>query len=350
MPYHMIRNTMHLFLSNYMVIPLIIMISLWILEEKMVLTKKNNKGQICFSPNKFCILALLFCLIISSTGIYYAFYACFTFAFAFFLFYLRKGSLLNQNFLVTASLGYFIFIILLLLHLSSFIYWAQNGLNKTMVFRDINEVYSFSLKIIYLFLPVDNHYIPYFSHYIKRFDNSILESEAYSESLGIIGASGLLFSLLWLLCKNFSEKKDNILEKTISRFNLNAKDQEFISNLSSLNLLILLFASVGGLMMIIALPVPQLRSHARFAIFIAFISLFIIAIITDKLIAKSKNRVLSKSFFLLIFLLGLFDQVGKISPQYLQKEEEKIKIKAERNFVKQIENSLPQGSIIFQLS
>ena len=56
LPYHFARGAHHLFLSNYVVIPLLIMSSLWICDGKIILLKNNSKDQLSLAPNRlfFC--------------------------------------------------------------------------------------------------------------------------------------------------------------------------------------------------------------------------------------------------------------------------------------------------------
>jgi len=117
--------------------------------------------------------------------------------------------------------------------------------------------------------------------------------------------------------------------------------------LAGLNLLSVLFAMIGGFMMFIAISFPLIRSHARFSIFIAFFSLFIIAIIFDK--AVKKKKLWAKITILIISTLAIFDQVGKVSPLILQSEKTKSAFISDHNFVQKIESIMPKEAMIFVL-
>ncbi|MGH9847468.1 MAG: hypothetical protein ACREEM_52915, partial [Blastocatellia bacterium] len=65
LPYHFTRGQHHLFLSAYYFVPLVVMVALWICRDE--LSWRGRK----------LILSLLTCLLVGSTGYYYAFFACF---------------------------------------------------------------------------------------------------------------------------------------------------------------------------------------------------------------------------------------------------------------------------------
>jgi phosphoglycerol transferase len=111
--------------------------------------------------------------------------------------------------------------------------------------------------------------------------------------------------------------------------------------------LVVFFATVGGLVMFIAIPFPLIRSHARFSIFIAFLALFLIAIIFDKIIESKKKY--AKIFVALIAFFALFDQVGRVPASSIQSESMTNKFRSDRDFVEKIEQAMPQGAMIFEL-
>src|SRR5215813_9611699 len=65
LPYHFIRGQHHLFLSAYYFIPFVVMIILWICRDEIGLGDPK------------LIFCLIICLLLASTGYYYAFFSCF---------------------------------------------------------------------------------------------------------------------------------------------------------------------------------------------------------------------------------------------------------------------------------
>jgi len=355
-PYHFYRGTWHVFLSNYSPIPLIIMVSLWIAAGKIKMIDVNEKGQFYLNPNRFFFFALAICIFVSGGGIYYALYSCVIFVFAWILYGLKKGIFSDRQFFTVTFLCSAIIIVLLFLHIPSFFYWMQNGMNGNATYRSMEQSELYGLKIITLFLPVQNHYLEYLSNVRKIYDTNVLTYESTFTSLGIIGAVGFLFLLLWLFTKNQDGEK-SFLQRTIQKYSLNEKDQNLISDLAGLNLFMVLFAVVGGLVMLFAMPFPMLRSHARFSIFIAFLSLTLIAIIFDKIIKKKLfgKKIFAQILVVAIATLAMFDQVGQLSPDILQREtplEIKVimaKFNSDHHFVEEIEKTMPTGAMIMQM-
>ena len=346
-PYHIYRNTAHLFLGNYAAIPLIVMVALWIMADKIQFIAVNQKQQFCVKPNRSFFIALAICLFASTTGIYYAFYACIIFTFAWFLRGLKEGLFFDRKSFSALVLCAIIVLVLFCLYLPSFIYWFQNGGNLSVGNRDTSESERFGLKIINLFLPIGNHYLDYFANLRWCFAEVALEQcESVSESLGLIGASGFLFLLLWLIAKA-QNSRNSFFQKTIQKFSLTENDQNLISNLAGLNLITVLFATVGGFVMFMAMSFPLIRSHARFSIFIAFFSLFFLAIIFDKMLQKRK--LFAQIIIPIILILALFDQVGRVSAASIQNEQIKNRFASDQDFVQRIESTMPQGTMIFMV-
>jgi len=350
-PYHFARNTIHLFLSNYAVIPLVVMMALWIMSNQIQMIAVSKKNQYVFAPNRFFFMALVISFFAATNGIYYALYSCFVFVFAWFLQGLSSGKFFTQNLLVAGSFCLLIVVILLLLNMPSLIYWLQHGFNASVGDRDQYASEFFGLKIVRLFVPIDNHYIGYLVNVRNLFDRFTYEIESPAESLGIIGSAGFLFLLLWLVAKSFADEKQSFLHKTIQKFSLKKDDQNLISKLAGMNLLVVLFAASGGLVMMVVMSFPLLRSHARFSIFIAFIALFLIAIISDKIIAgkffSTKNY--ARFFISIMAILALFDQVGKVSASTIQSEEMKNLFLSNQDFIERIEEIMPPEAMILEM-
>ncbi len=351
LPYHFTRNIWHLFLSNYMVAPLAIMIGLWIASDKISVVGMNKKGQYCLSLNKFFLIAAAICVLIAISGVYYAYYSCIIFIFAGILQGLKKESFFDKNFASAISLCVIIFAVLSYLYLPTLIYHLNHGFNSQVASRGVGDSEFFGLRIVNLLLPVSNHYLNYFSNLTNAFEKLVSgESERSAASLGIIGSIGFLFLILWLVGKNF-EQENSFLKKTIKKFSLKKDDQNLISNLAALNILSVLFATSGGLVMLFSMAFPLLRSHARFCVFIAFISLFLMAMIFDKIIQKKlfDKKSLAQMAIFFVTVLAIFDQVGMVSNLSAQSEAMKNKFVNDRNFIEKIEASQAAQSMIFVL-
>ena len=279
----------------------------------------------------------------ATNGVYYACYACAVFVFAWFLTGLKKGYFLDCKAFNVIALCAIVVATLAILYFPAFVYWSQNGFNKEVANRDPSGSEYHALHIIDLFLPIANHYLSYFSKLHLMFDEALVGGERDAENLGLVASIGFLFLLLWMIAKS-QDSENSVVKKTIQKFSLTSNEESLISNLAGMNLLSILFATVGGFVMFIALPFPLLRSHARFCIFIAFFSLFVMAIIFDKI---SRDRILAKFLIIAVTVLALFDQVGRID-----ENNRKLMVKdfeIDREFVQKIEASLAPDAKVFVL-
>jgi len=346
LPYHFERNLWHLFLSNYAIIPLSSLIIIWIYEEKIKIIGLNNTKKYCLTLNKYSYLSLLIVVFSCLNGLYYACFGIMAIGLSYILFSLKKGNFFNRNLVNILFFTVISSIVTFYLNIPSIVIFY---INNALPYRGYSESYIFGLKLINLFLPIENHYFEFLAK-IKIFFKDVVdhEEENSSTSLGILGATGFLFSLLWLLLKN----NNSFYYKTIKKFFLKEEDCDKISFLASLNFLSILFMSAGGgLIMFIFLGFPFLRSYARFVVFIAFFSFTIIAIIFDKIIAhkffKTTNK--SKLFVFIICVLAFIDQVGVLSANIIHPLELSEQYKNDRDFVEEIEKSLPINSSVFVL-
>lgn len=193
-----------------------------------------------------------------------------------------------------------------------------------------------------MLMPTSNHFLPYLENLRIAFEEAVfIEGERRSAALGILCSAGFLFLIVWLLAKN-----STIYQKTIAKFSINKNEENLISNIASLNLLSILFATAGGLVMLVSMSFPLIRSHARFCVFIAFFSFLIIAIFFDKIAQKN---MLAKLTICVIFILALFDQIGDQKEFFQKKSHEERLFESDAKFVSQVENSLEKNAQIFIL-
>lgn len=353
MPYHMARGVNHAFLSNYAVIPLIIMSGLWLVQNKISMISLNQKQQYCFAPNRYFFYAVLIAIFSAINGVYYAFYACVIFIFSWFLSGLKRGNFFDHKSIAALFLSLLIISSLILIYLPSLLYWLENGLNGGVGNRGVVESEFYGLKIINLFLPHPQHYINYFANLRQVFDDVVGAGERAAAGLGIVGSCGFLFLLMWLIAKTQSEdsSKTSFLQKTIHKFSLGKDEENLINNLAGLNLLSVLFSTSGGLVMFVSMTFPLIRSHARFSIFIAFFSLTLMAIIFDKIIERKifNKKIIAQILILLIGFLALFDQVGRVSATYSQPQKLVDKFNSDQKFIAEVEKNIPTNSAILNM-
>jgi phosphoglycerol transferase len=331
LPYHFFRNVGHLFLAAYYIIPLMTMVILWVASGEILFSIRDLKSNIL---NGKLISSIFICLITASSGVYYAFFAC--------IFLLIAGV---RSFSCKKNIGplflslFLIFIIFIaaLSNLSpSIIYQYRNGKNIVFAKRPPQESENVGLKVTQLLLPVDGHRIALLAKSKETYNKTApLINENRFSSLGIMGSVGFLILILALIFRNATFLKNEIIE-----------------NLSFLNIMGVLYATIGGFGSLFSYMIlSQFRSLNRISIYLAFFSLFTFVIILDKLHKKfatlRKASILYAGVIGAIIIFGILDQTTKyfVFPYDSIKKE----YKNDGNFVKKIEALLPANSMIFQL-
>ncbi|MDD4321924.1 MAG: hypothetical protein PHH31_10325, partial [Acidaminococcaceae bacterium] len=277
------------------------------------------------------LISLIICVLVASTGIYYAFFACyFLFAAGIFAFLKQKKirHLLVCGFLVaTISLGVFANIS------PSIAYQIRYGKNTNVANRTSIEAEIYGLKLSQMLLPVGGHRISYLANLRAKYNkNSALSNENGSSTMGITGSLGFLFLILGLFHKTSNKK--------------------IFTDLSKLNILAVLLGTIGGLGSLFALIIsPSIRAYNRISVYIAFFSIFAVMLLLENISYKyfktKKANILYCSVLGLILVFGIFDQTtGSLVPNYSSLKAEYIN---DKDFVAKIEASIPGDSMIFQL-
>jgi phosphoglycerol transferase len=334
--YHFSRGENHLFLSTYYLIPLVVMVILWTYEDNTIIFGKDGKFNVFNS--KFLISAFI-CILMGLSFVYYAFFSCyFLMVFGIILFLSRKDirSLFTSVFfvgLITLSTT--------VNALPTIIYQQKMGSNLAIYARYPQEAEIYGLKIIQLFLPTAAHRFSFLDNITSKYASTApVCNENLTASLGIIGSVGCIFLLFWI----FYRVSDNCTKS----FEL---EQKF-NALSVLNLSAILLGTIGGFSSIFSYFVySQIRGYNRISIFISFFSIFAIVLLLDIVRAKFKKdinlKVLYCSFLILLLLGGVLDQTSpSITRSYSSNEKEFYN---DENFIKEIEATMPQDTMIFQL-
>lgn len=318
LPYHFMRNETHLLLSAYYVVPLGVLVVLWIMSEEL------------FTRSRKFVIAVLICILLGSSGIYYPFFFCFLLVIGSISAALKFCRLKP---LVMAGVFIAITCATIVANLSpSIIYKYKHG-DIGVVKRSAGEAERYGLRISQMVLPVTGHRIDRLDR-IKRFHNeSTLVTENDTASLGFIGAIGFLGLLAQLL-----HRKD-FLPDTNGR----------LQDLSTLNVFSVLLGIIGGFGLVFAVLVSSgLRSLNRISTVIAFLSLMAVGFALESIYRRTtKYKAVFYVSLLLLLVLGFQDQtIPEYVPDYRGTQAE---FRSDAEFVNRIESSVPPGSMIFQL-
>lgn len=287
-PYHFLRGTNHLYLSNYFIVPLLIWIAISIYPGD----KTSSLDKPIFQ--KWYYIPLL--LGAGSAGIYYAFFGLVLIFVTGMIGTVEEKSWLYSRRASTAI----VFIIAgVLINLGpSLAHNWQEGKNPEVATRSPTESELYGLRLGQLLLPIWGHQNSTIANFSRKYHESVKPiTEAPSSALGLIGSLGflLLFAALLFNKLFFTDKRIHVLAR--------------------LNLVLFSFAVIGGFGVLFAILVtPQLRGTNRASIYIAFISILALFLWLKSnprlaLNTNSNLRHVKPILTTLLVLFALYDQI-----------------------------------------
>lgn len=330
LPYHLLRRASHLRLSGYWVVPLMVAVLLWIAGGRRLLVCEKLRIRI---ERPLGVLALLFCIIVASGGIYYGAFGVLLLAAAAAIALSRDRSW--RALFTPALLGSVMIATMWLNMLPSRVYLWTHGNNTEYLQRPPigNEVYG--LRITQLLLPVTGHRVPQLARIKEAYNHALgppWVNENDGASLGVIGGAGfcfLIFNLLW-------------------------RTTGLLGNSALLTISCVLLGTISGFLSVAAiLTGGLLRGANRISVYIAFFGLLACADVLTNLYnrfitATPWARVGLYATSLIVFVLGILDQTtAENVPRHAQ---DQALFATVNTFVKQIEQSVPTpDAMIFQL-
>ena len=337
LPYHFMRGEVHLFLSAYYLVPLVALLMFRVASENPPLLKQGpgKWPRLAWRDPGF-IGAAAVCVIAGSSGVYYAFFACFLLIIA------GLASAAAQRrfvpLLSALALAGLIALTILLCLLPHLLLGHRN-----IATRDAGDAETYALKVTQLLLPLSGHRLPALAALKNSYYHAApLVNENDAATLGLAGSIGFLLLLGWSGAR---------LMGANARW-LKPDDQQLLSWAALLTLAATLLATVGGLGSLFAVLVSsQIRSYNRISVFIAFFSLLAVVLLLDRGVGARVRSRASKLIYcsgvMLVGLIGLYDQTSPIYiPNYRSNAQAFV---ADARFVRSIEQKVPPGSMIFQL-
>jgi hypothetical protein len=333
LPYHFQRSQSHLFLSAYYLVPPMVMVILWICSGKVFFCYGDEHERPKWNIVSWrSLISVVICLLVSSAGVYYAFFACYLLGIAGI-----AASILRRSMLPFVPGAFLILVICLGTWANiypSLAFWRAHGHNSTVASRTMGESEVWALKISQLFVPLRGHRLGSFAKLETRYSQqtSLCDTNDY---LGANGCIGFLL-LLARLAGRKSQRKDSSL----------------MDNLVVLTIAALLLATIGGFGTLFNLLLTNsIRCYYRMVIYVAFFCLFALVLGVDWLcrryLTTPKSFVLGYGVLAGLLVVGIYDQTcnafavdyDSLKREYLQ----------DRAFVSTIEASVPRDAMIFQL-
>ena len=326
LPFHIRENIKHIHLATYYLIPLVVIVLYWIFTNQFHTKEVVGKKSLSKFIKSKIFLSSIIMILIANNGIYYSFFTITFLIIAGIISSIEHKSIRNliYSFLFTTIIA----VTVLINILPNIIHQFKFGRNSSIGARSYNEAEYYGLKVIELFMPVTNFGNDYVRKFKERYNNFTLTKSEGSSYLGIIGSIGFILLILNLFTKKSFDKK--------------------LDYLSYLNLWALLLTVTTGIGTIIGYLISsQIRVYARISIFINIFAIFALVFLLDKLFKKYKKQLLLFNVLLiLIYIVAILDQTKPFDPN--AKGITQLYY-SDKNFVKKIENGLPEKSMIFQL-
>lgn len=335
LPYHFMRGIQHIFLSAYYLVPLMVMVSIWVQSEDPPFFEGSDEvwRPTLRRQRRRTVVALVICALGASGGTYYAFFASYLILIAAIAGAISYRSVRH---LISGMLLVAVITVGVLINVSpSIIYQWKHGPNPEIANRLPSHAEVYGLKISQLVLPMTGHRVPVLAKLKDEYNASPLVNENDTSSLGAVGSVGFLLLVGQLLFRRWSTSSTGLLER-----------------LSVLNGASVLLGTLGGFGSLFAILVSaQIRAYNRISVFIAFFSLFAIVLILDQFWTRGattrRSRVLISAGLIVLMMCGVADQTSlSFVPPY---RAIKAEFDSDDKFVKEIEASMPEGSMIFQL-
>ncbi|HKR21915.1 MAG TPA: hypothetical protein VJS17_04930, partial [Pyrinomonadaceae bacterium] len=329
-PYHFFRGEGHLFYAAYYLVPLMVLVILWTYFGTLQLIKPGTRRPSLNFRNFKAIFSLIVAVLIASSGAYYSFFGCFLLLVVGLIALIQKRDLYP---LITAAILVGVISITTVVNLSPHIGYLREHGNPQSMARSAQEAERFGLKIAQMLLPISGHRVSYLAKLKHDYSHAPLTNENNNASLGFAGAIGFFLLLGALLIHR--DPRD-----------------ELLLALSKLNLAALLLATIGGFGSLFALLIsPHIRSYNRISIYIAFFCVFAVVVMLDGIarrrVKTKQARIIFGVVVCVVLVLGILDQTSKFFvPDYRGLKAEWID---QDDFVTRAEQTVPSGSMVFQL-
>jgi phosphoglycerol transferase len=215
-----------------------------------------------------------------------------------------------------------------------------HGAIEVVAKRQPAECETFGLMLAYMVIPRPEHRVGFMAQRGKVYAASTTQpGEGFDPALGIVATIGFAAALLALLVTGLAGR-DTSLRRSRA------------ASAGAVALASFMIGTVGGVSALIAFEIsPQVRAWNRLSLVIAFAALLTVALLLtalgERLRARGRPAWLATAAAVLVGAIGLFDQTSPVdAPDYGANA---AAWKVDDDFVKAIEQRLPDGAKIVQL-
>ncbi len=319
-PFHFLRLG-HLYYTWYFVIPIFFWYGIRVSESLTPVFKKNSlsssRWRHAFS------LSLL-----SSFGVYYAFFGCIVIGLSGFFGAIKHRSL--QPFKHATIAGFIIALGVMANIAPNIAYFSEHGKNDVIAVRSPSEAEVHGLKLIQMLLPQPLHRSATLREIAERYNNNFpLVAENSFASLGAIASIGFLLMLgIAVLPKRPKIEKSSILL------------------LAFLTVSLVLIATIGGFSAVFAEFVsPQIRAWNRISIFISFLGIFGFAYALNQL--QPRAPIYCTILIIPLVAFGIWDQSPAKNETRINHIQESYR--SDAAYAKKIETAAGPTAAVYEL-
>ena len=333
LPYHFYRGESQLLLSAYYSVPITAYLFISVLQGRPLFARGVRRRYLPGWVSVQTAVTLTLCVIIGSSGLYYAAFGLVLLASGGAILVVTKRRGLGlQALLCAAAIGLVVGANLA----PDLIYRAEHGSNA-LLRRSLADTETLGLKPAQLLLPVQDHRLPVLRKVEREYahDQGGGYCEQCYETLGTAGDIGFI----WLLVGALASIAGLAWWKTRS---------PLLPALATGLVLCLLIASVGGASSLLAhFVTPDIRGWNRMSLFIAFFSLMAFALLLERLISRRPRAGWVAVALVAVTVVAVLDETTEdFVPNYAAARSE---YRSDTAFFSAVQARLGAGSSVFEL-
>jgi phosphoglycerol transferase len=346
LPYHWFRSDSHLFLSSYWSLPFAAYLFIAVLDERALFARRAATGRARWL-SATTVSTVLMCVVIASTGLYYAVFGLIMIAAALLLKLLasRRWRPLMPGLAAFALVG-----AVLVANLSpTFVYHARHGGNSAEV-HAASQGDAFAMSASYLVLPPLHDRIAPLRHVTEHYAE-VTPPHGYCEqcyeSVGTLGDVGLA----WLAVIAFGSLAGAAFVARVAR----------VHRWAALGVAVVLAIAVTGAVSSLTrvFVSNDIRAWNRMSVLIAFFALLSVGLLLDRVLAMirlrlARDRRLARLgpwpgavLLLAVLAFGIVDQTSRFFVPNFSRDA--AEYRSDGRFDATIEHSLGRGAEVMEL-